>query len=1128
MAADFTPSRGAYTDLTPFRYWCQKVLPLVYDDSLSYYEVLSKMVTYLNMAMEDVNTLNDDVGNLYTAYEELQQWVNDYYDSEDFQQDIDAGLDRLVENGTITQMVDTKVAGVINGVVAGQIGAVVANQIGGVVGEQIGAVVADQIGSTVAGQIGAVVADQIYAVVASQISDTVAGQLPSVVGNQLPAEVTRQITSVVNNWLAANITTSGILDYSYSQENAGAIAKESGLLFNSIKSYKQYLSATGKTYNYYLSNTNPTRIYTEIVDDNHPSVWVNSSGGTYDIPAIVPLTRNFYSTLTTQNNAPILSDTLTDFTLIGPPRIENGDEITVRGIANVDSITEFTSAKIYAAYNTVNSSTINTVEVCDITDEMNSGSIFARFTLNINALDTIANVGLYLALTSSVTYFTQGDFFYLSLTSESVSDVFSDNTSDWNRLADDRRPMSGAGVYELVTNTNSLLYSAALNNYTTTSSVNLLVGSLSSLVTTDKSNIVAAINEIDGNIGALSSLTTTAKTTAVSAINELDANIGSLSSLNTANKTNAVSAINEVNNFAGGLAGAIGDTTALPAQTVVGSINAIDNKIGTLSNLTTTDKSSAVNAINEVDANTDTALGNIGTLSNLNTTAKSSVVDAINENYGEISDIKTDLTELGEQKANIDGSYEGMTVGNAEQIVSTIEVEDKVPYLFRPTGGSLSVGDREKLTINGLTVGWNQLVGASDTSVTVTSGHKYYAVIDGTRSVGASTGAALPVTGGKDIVIDLTIMFGSTIADHIYSLEQATTGAGVAVVRQFLTKDYYPYCAPTLKSVAGLVSHDTTGANIWGGSALLDSFKAAGIYNFSYDDTTLTYGAAQVTSKTILDNFPFKEKTSYTFIITCKNGNNSTATNLGIRYTDGTFASINTPSATSNLKQTAVFTTDATRTVQRVVGANYSGTITLYYLESGVMEGAHTAADFEPYVKHTYPLDSTLTLRGIMKLDGSTIYADGDVYEADGTVTRKYGWRMYQSGDDTDGNTMITDGTVTVYKLATPTTETADPYTTPQICAPDGTEEFVVTADTDGAEVPVGHTTLYPANLREKLEKLPDAVGTNGEYIVQVTDGQMTFVPLTKELPAAPSADGTYTLKATVSDGVATYTWEAD
>ena len=47
--ANFTPQLGDYKTLQPFRYWCQKVLPLVYDDSLSYYELLCKVVDYLKM-----------------------------------------------------------------------------------------------------------------------------------------------------------------------------------------------------------------------------------------------------------------------------------------------------------------------------------------------------------------------------------------------------------------------------------------------------------------------------------------------------------------------------------------------------------------------------------------------------------------------------------------------------------------------------------------------------------------------------------------------------------------------------------------------------------------------------------------------------------------------------------------------------------------------------------------------------------------------------------------------------------------------------------------------------------------------------------------------------------------------
>lgn len=99
--ADFTPSMGAYKELKPFRFWCQKVLPLVYDDSLSYYELLCKVVDYLNKTMEDVDTLHTDVENLYTAYNQLQSYVNNYFSTLDVQQEINNKLDSMVEDGTL-------------------------------------------------------------------------------------------------------------------------------------------------------------------------------------------------------------------------------------------------------------------------------------------------------------------------------------------------------------------------------------------------------------------------------------------------------------------------------------------------------------------------------------------------------------------------------------------------------------------------------------------------------------------------------------------------------------------------------------------------------------------------------------------------------------------------------------------------------------------------------------------------------------------------------------------------------------------------------------------------------------------------------------------------------------------
>ena len=96
-----------------------------------------------------------------------------------------------------------------------------------------------------------------------------------------------------------------------------------------------------------------------------------------------------------------------------------------------------------------------------------------------------------------------------------------------------------------------------------------------------------------------------------------------------------------------------------------------------------------------------------------------------------------------------------------------------------------------------------------------------------------------------------------------------------------------------------------------------------------------------------------------------------------------------------------------------------------------------------------------VTLRGITELVNGTIRYNGDTYEPDGTVTRYFGERAYQTGDEslTDA---ITDGTNTVYKLVAPTTESADPYTAVQDVAEGGTEEFVT-----GNNIPVGNVSVY-------------------------------------------------------------------
>lgn len=72
--------------ITPFKFYCQHVLPLVYDESLSYYEVLCKLQVKLNEVIKTQNELQDAFQNLLTwvdtqletyAKEQMQEWLND-------------------------------------------------------------------------------------------------------------------------------------------------------------------------------------------------------------------------------------------------------------------------------------------------------------------------------------------------------------------------------------------------------------------------------------------------------------------------------------------------------------------------------------------------------------------------------------------------------------------------------------------------------------------------------------------------------------------------------------------------------------------------------------------------------------------------------------------------------------------------------------------------------------------------------------------------------------------------------------------------------------------------------------------------------------------------------------------
>lgn len=114
MGANFRPDLEPYKVTGSFRFWCQKVLPLVYDDSLSYYELLCKVVAYLNDVIENVDGLKIDIDKLLAAYGELENYVNNYFNNLDVQAEINVKLDIMASDGTLAQIINEQIFNELN------------------------------------------------------------------------------------------------------------------------------------------------------------------------------------------------------------------------------------------------------------------------------------------------------------------------------------------------------------------------------------------------------------------------------------------------------------------------------------------------------------------------------------------------------------------------------------------------------------------------------------------------------------------------------------------------------------------------------------------------------------------------------------------------------------------------------------------------------------------------------------------------------------------------------------------------------------------------------------------------------------------------------------------------------
>lgn len=446
----------------------------------------------------------------------------------------------------------------------------------------------------------------------------------------------------------------------------------------------------------------------------------------------------------------------------------------------------------------------------------------------------------------------------------------------------------------------------------------------------------------------------------------------------------------------------------------------------------------------------------------------------------------------------------------------------------------------------GNTVAVNQLVDAATTSVTVPSGHKYYAVINGTASIGTSNGTAIAVTGGQDIVIDLSLWYGST--DRIPSDLLAHP------------ENWGRYYSGSLAYNPGqLVNADgsvltSIGRNIWDEEWEVGAYNTIGnkqsdstrirsknfipvIPNNTYAHTVGMYVFEYDENKTFISRTEWVSNRTFTTRPNTKYINFHCYSSYGAVYKNNITISLYY-SGESGYDQYYPYIVlariDTGSEVLRSAGAvaddkTPDGTITRNGGEPVTLDlstmtftqevGGETRqwySNDQPFASYKKP--ATNADKANAQSSRLPTYSYTDLRYASG------GFAITSTGRLAISNDVYTNrasyGSITFYcEAATPTTEQGTAFAENIPCDDFGSMYWT---QTNG--VPQGVEIFYPVDYKASLDTLLNMVDGDVEKLVTETE----LGAVADRIPEAPAEDGTYTLKATVADGVKTYAWVAD
>lgn len=97
-----------FNRLPPFKWFVLQNFPFIEADfdSITYYQLLCKLGEEINKIIEQNNKIGIQVENLTNFYNQLQEYINNYFENLDVQEEIDNKLDEMAESGELAEIVE--------------------------------------------------------------------------------------------------------------------------------------------------------------------------------------------------------------------------------------------------------------------------------------------------------------------------------------------------------------------------------------------------------------------------------------------------------------------------------------------------------------------------------------------------------------------------------------------------------------------------------------------------------------------------------------------------------------------------------------------------------------------------------------------------------------------------------------------------------------------------------------------------------------------------------------------------------------------------------------------------------------------------------------------------------------